>query len=538
MLNDNENSTGMELEAAPPSEEAPARESARTGGDEPSAGNEGTITAGAPGEPEDEPAEVSLEGRRVQLEKKIAEETGEARTEPPAASPVPASGGVYGDPAPGANKKPRISKQAKAFYTVIIGLTVVMIGLFVFECYRRYQETGGLINGTINNFIDSDSIAVNPYSVNPGGSNDPHSSDTDREKPKKTESETSGERVKAPSAESAVNPAAAVLKAKDQPEDIDSADYTARNAYRKVKDAVVYVTVYSNASGVGDDTYKDGNGTGIIISSDGYIITNSHVVNDTKNVGVEILTNDNTTYEAVVVGFDTRTDLAVLKIDGKDLTAAEFVNSDQIEIGQLAFAVGNPAGKNYSNTLTGGLVSALNRTVPTSTLVSYIQTDAAINPGNSGGPLMNSAGQVMGVTTIKIASTDYEGMGFAIPSNTAIEIANSIISTGYVEGRVKLGVMAKSYASYDGANNVIKGIQIQEIMDDSSLKGSDKVQIGDVVTHIEGTATPDFSTWYTQLAKYEAGDTVTLTIYRPPTAGSASKTFDVDVKLVADNEND
>ena len=220
-----------------------------------------------------------------------------------------------------------------------------------------------------------------------------------------------------------------------------------------------------------------------------------------------------------------------MKIDDTGLTAAEFVNSDQIEVGQDAIAVGNPGGVAYSNSLTRGCVSALNRTVSANRLVPYIQTDAAINPGNSGGPLLNSAGQVMGITTIKIANTDYEGMGFAIPSNTVISIANDLIGQGYVANRVRIGIMGMTN-SQDFYSNTPAGITIKEIDADSPFIGTD-TRIGDIITAINGHSVENFSDLYSELGNYNPGDVVRITLYRP-SVGSG-ETVDVEIELLADN---
>ena len=176
-------------------------------------------------------------------------------------------------------------------------------------------------------------------------------------------------------------------------------------------------------------------GTGIVLSEDGYIATNSHVIGDSRSLYyVEVVTNEGTTYEAKVIGYDSRTDLAVLKINAKGLTPAQFCDSEYVEVGQDVIAVGNPGGIEFQNSLTRGVVSALNRELSLSSQVTYIQTDAAINPGNSGGPLCNMYGQVIGINTAKISSSSYEGMGFAIPSRTVKEIVDDLIAKERLAG--------------------------------------------------------------------------------------------------------
>lgn len=510
------------------------------------------------------PAEMSLEGRKAQLEEKISAEIDRQPDPEPQQHAAPNAeigqqyASVYNAPTAAppqgrvrASRPNAMPSGAKAYMILITGLAVVFLIGFVIECGRMFHSTG-LFGGDLDRFLESD-----PFSADDGededtdapntpfggifpfgfGDDDTDESDsdsiddadTDILPPLDSDVETK-KMAQAPDSDTVIDPSAANLAAKNQPDDIDSAEYTARKAYKKVEDSVVNVVVYTSPDYVGDESYRDGTGSGIIVSSDGYIITNSHVINDSKNMGVEIITTSGDSYIATVVGFDPRTDLAVLKINANNLTAVDFVNSDQIEVGQDAIAVGNPGGMAYSNSLTRGCVSALNRTVPTNTMVSYIQTDAAINPGNSGGPLLNSAGQVMGITTVKIANTEYEGMGFAIPSNTVIEIANNLISTGYVSGRVRLGVMAGRYD--DPANN-IKGLQIKSIDDDSPLKNTEARE-GDIIVRLNGESTPTIPALYSILAEYNPGDKVTVTLYREPSVGSAGKTFSVEIELLAD----
>ena len=492
---------------------------------------------------EEDIAEMSLEGRKVQLEEKIS---AEIDRQPEGVMSAPAQPAPYT-----MQKKERASSGARTYIGIIVGLIVVFSVVFGIECARTYKENG-LFGGSLDDILGGGYGSNNPFYPFSGDDEEDDSDpfgmfpfdfedtddygfyDFDEDDTDETETPKNSEKVDAPDESTVIDPNAATLKAEDQPKDIDSANYTARKAYKRVEDSVVNVVVYSGGKEkIGNEAYKEGTGSGIIVSKDGYIITNAHVIENSKEYGVEILI-EGTSYAAAVVGFDSRTDLAVLKINGHDLTAAEFVNSDQIEIGQDALAVGNPGGLEYSNSLTRGCVSALNRTVRSNTLVSYIQTDAAINPGNSGGPLLNSAGQVMGITTIKIASTDYEGMGFAIPSNTVIEIANDLISKGYVAGRVKLGILASAYNEYDPATKKdILGIEIKEIQKDSPLVGTE-VEAGDIITKVDGQSVSDFSTLYSILGEHEDGDKVTLTLYRPPTVGDAGKTYKVEVTLISD----
>ena len=515
-------------------------------------------------EEDEQPAEMSLEGRKTQLEEKVQAQLDRQPGPTAAQSAQPTSAGAYGGYptgnvpysayAPAANAyrapKQKMPQGSKAYIILISGMLVVFTLGFILECTRAFKQNG-LFGGDIDRFLDSDVPfgdddtddedfggfgGLFPFDF---GDSDipeipslPDLPDDDEEEP---DSEAEAKNlVEPPDKRSVIDPEAANLTAKDQPDDIDSVDYTARLAYKKVENSVVNVVVYGQPETVGNDAYKEGTGSGIIVSQDGYIITNSHVIDDTEERGVEIITTRGDSYVAAIVGYDSRTDLAVLKINETGLTPAEFVNSDQIEIGQDALAVGNPGGVAYSNSLTRGCVSALNRTISANRMVSYIQTDAAINPGNSGGPLLNSAGQVMGITTIKIANTDYEGMGFAIPSNTAIEIANSLIAKGYIPGRVKLGITAALYDN--GTLTGIEGILIHSIDTGSPFEGTE-VRPGDVITKIDGKSTATFSDLYSILGEHEPGDEVTVSLYREPSVGDAGKNFKVTISLVADERD-
>ena len=445
-------------------------------------------------------------------------------------------------------KKDRMSSGLKSYLIVIVGLIVIFVAGFIIECVRTYNANGifggenGILSGDWDEYLDTDY----DFGFNFG-------KDKDKEKDKKdkddkddkdedtddifgsisdTDSDQTPENLKEPpSSDSVLKDDDEFLTLSDQPDDIDSGNYTAQKAFKKVENSVVNVMVYDGH--IGDENYSMGTGSGIIVSSDGYIVTNSHVIGDSKSYDVEIITTDGKEYMAAIVGFDSRTDIAVLKISGKDLQAIEFVKTEQIEVGQDAIAVGNPGGVQYSNSLTRGIVSALDRTVSSNKLVPYIQTDAAINPGNSGGPLLNIAGQVMGINTIKIANTNYEGMGFAIPSNVVVSIANDIISKGYVSGRVRIGISGRDSAE-NAAFSTPAGVEIMEIADDSPFKNTE-VAVGDIITGVNGKKVSGFTDLYSEFENFSPGDEVEFSICRPSPVQSNSKEFKVKVKMVADN---
>lgn len=321
------------------------------------------------------------------------------------------------------------------------------------------------------------------------------------------------------------------LELKSQPRDIFTNEaYTAKNSYDKAKESVVGIIAYNDR----ECTEIGSQGTGIIISEDGYIITNSHVIDDSRTRYKVRVTIDNEEYDAQVTGFDSRTDLAVLKIDKTGLNPAEFANSDELQVGQSVVAIGNPGGMSFSNSITQGIVSALDRDVDHGS-ATYIQTDAAINPGNSGGPLLNMDGQVVGITTVKIVNTSYEGMGFAIPSQQAASVIDSIIKYGYVEGRVRIGItgteITSDYASY---YDLPMGIYVASIDEDGPLADTE-LEVGDIITKIDDVEITNFSTMYKELDKHKPGDTVTLTCEYPlDEGGTEYEEYTIDVVLQSD----
>lgn len=312
-----------------------------------------------------------------------------------------------------------------------------------------------------------------------------------------------------------------------------SGEKSAQSAYEKVSDSTVAILTFEDK--ISSEENAEGQGTGIIVSSDGYIVTNSHVIGDSKTAyKYQVINNDGKKYTANVVGYDTRTDLAVLKIKGKNLKPVHFIKKSHLQVGEDIIAVGNPGGLDFQNSLTKGIVSAKDRTLDDST-VSYIQTDAAVNPGNSGGPLCNLYGEVVGITTAKINSATYEGMGFAIPSDTVETVVNNIIRTGYVENRVRLGVVGVAVdETASTALGIPQGILITEISDDGSLaKSSAKPK--NIITKVDGTRVKTFNQVYSVLAKHKVGDKINIEICKVDSDNpSNSKTATISVTLVAD----
>ena len=323
------------------------------------------------------------------------------------------------------------------------------------------------------------------------------------------------------------------MKLESNPKDAKTNDsYTAAKASEKVSDSVVGILCYSgDAPDKADTTTASSQGSGIIFSQDGYVITNAHVIGNSKTAyAIRVVTSDGKEYKAGVVGYDSRTDIAVLKMDdAKGLTPATFGDSSQLEVGQDIIVVGNPGGLDYQNTTTKGVISALDRKLSTSSLTKYIQTDAAINPGNSGGPLVNYYGQVVGITTSKIVSETYEGMGFAIPSQTVKNIVDTLVKNGYVEGRVKIGISGIAVTSEQASNyNIPQGIYVQSIVSGGPCDGT-SLKEGDIITEVDGETITSFADVYAILETHKPGDKIKVKYY-----SSSSGDGEVEITLQED----
>lgn len=280
-----------------------------------------------------------------------------------------------------------------------------------------------------------------------------------------------------------------------------------------VYDKVVKSTVAITVSYTGEGT--DSSGTGIIATSDGYIITNAHVVLNTKSVLVTVTTYDGQRYDAVVVGMDRTTDLAVIKTNDYGFAPAEFGDAGELSIGEWVLAIGNPGGERFASSLTRGIVSGLDRAVErySENGMTFIQTDAAINPGNSGGPLVNLYGQVVGINSSKIVTDGYEGMGFAIPVSKAKDIIDQLLSGGYVEGRVRLGISGYDLGDEAAFYGLPRGFMIASIDEDSSFAGTE-AQVEDIIIAIDGETVEELQDISNLLLRYSPGDQVTVTLYR------------------------
>ncbi len=273
---------------------------------------------------------------------------------------------------------------------------------------------------------------------------------------------------------------------------------------------------------------ESGSATGIVMSADGYIITNWHcVVNENTQEPfprIDVTLYNGTVYErATIIGADSSTDLAVIKVNANNLKPAQFGDSDNLQLGDKVVALGNAGGLGWS--ATQGIVSGLARDVyeDTGYAIKCLQVDAAINPGNSGGPLFNAAGQVIAVNSAKIIAEEYEGLGFSIPINEAKTIIDDLLKNGYVTGRVSLGIRGQTYS-----DAYYRGFLIYSIDDDSTLKNT-SAQAGDLITEVDGEMVENYAQLRSVLAKHKVGDTVTLTLLRSSNRRVESLT--VTVKL-------
>lgn len=279
---------------------------------------------------------------------------------------------------------------------------------------------------------------------------------------------------------------------------------------------------YSQDPSQDSETVEQGSGSGIIISDDGYIVTNQHVIDGATEV--EVVLNTGTTYKAEIVGQDEKTDLAVLKItpENETLTAAVLGDSTTVEVGELAVAIGNPMGMEFSGSVTAGIISAVNRTMTIDNRTyNLIQTDAAINSGNSGGALINQYGEVIGINSVKLSSEGVEGMGFAIAISEAKPIINDLMQSGHVTGRPLVGI---------GITETRYGLFISSIQEGSGAEEAG-LQVNDMILEVDGQKVTSTSEVNEIRDAKKPGDYLTFKILRE------SETMEISVKLTEESGN-
>ena len=296
--------------------------------------------------------------------------------------------------------------------------------------------------------------------------------------------------------------------------------------YEKAIDSVVSISCQSRAGA--------SSGTGVVLSQDGYLVTNCHVVEDAASV--EVLFSNGQTCAASIVGTDPLSDLAVLYVSATGLTPAEFGDSSALRVGDAVVAIGDPLGVELRGTMTDGIVSAINRDIASGgRTMTLIQTNAALNSGNSGGPLLNCYGQVIGINTMKIGDNmsiaGVEGLGFAIPSTTVKEIVDQLIANGFVSGRPALGITGQDISSFDQLYyRLPQGVYITAVSEgsDAAAKG---IHPGDILLQLNGQRITGTESLTSALYAYDAGDSVSLVLYR------SGRQYNVDVKLEQSQPN-
>ena len=297
------------------------------------------------------------------------------------------------------------------------------------------------------------------------------------------------------------------------PEAVDnisqSGGLSLQDIYADCINSVVSITC-SSSSG-------SSSGTGVVLAANGYIVTNYHVVENAKAITVQL--SDDRQFRASLVGGDKTSDLAVLYVDAQDLNPAQFGDSEDLRVGDAVCAIGDPLGAELRGTMTNGIVSAINRDITTNgRTMTLIQTNAALNSGNSGGPLINCYGQVIGINTMKIgdymSSAGVEGLGFAIPSTTVVDVVSQLIDQGYVSGRPWLGFTGEPVSSlYQYYYRLPAGMFITEVTPGSNadLQG---LESGDILISLDGKTVTTAEELTTALYSYEVGDTIEAVIYR------------------------
>jgi len=306
-----------------------------------------------------------------------------------------------------------------------------------------------------------------------------------------------------------------------------------QNIYHAVSDKAMPSVVGITTTTISTDnifaipTQSEGVGTGVIVDSKGYILTNSHVVSDGQAADVKVLFNDGSTTQGKVLWNDAKLDLAIVKVDKTGLTAAELGDSDKVRVGDIAIAIGNPLGLEFQKSVTQGIISGLDRSIQTEkeTMTGLMQTDASINPGNSGGPLLNEKGQVVGINSAKVSSA--EGIGFSIPINTAKPIIEQVIKSGNFE-KVTLGIKGLDVTTFETATGTDlaadEGVYIAEVVQNTPAQKAG-IQTGDVIVKIGDTETPTMTDLNKALYKFKSGQSTKITLNR------SGKEITVDVKF-------
>lgn len=437
-------------------------------------------------------------------------------------APYPERSGYSGDirenpyerPAEPVQTTPRKNKVNRGLIVVIIVLSALLIGSVGGIIYLTFSQNHSGNSQKSSNNIGNAPIVENPFD-NDGGmpsvpkTTNPQAQHKESDYSDKVQADYRG------------------VELKELPGDKDDKKYDTKYAISQADKSVVSVMCYLE-----DENDVTSQGSGIVLTADGYVVTNAHVIGNSKQLySVKIVDADGVKYSAGIVGFDSRTDIAVLKMDdAKNLKAAQFGNSDTLKQGDDIVIIGAPGGVDFNNSTTRGIVSALNRDASKKNIVKYIQTDAAINPGNSGGPAVNIYGQVIGIASAKIVDEKYEGMGFCIPTASAKKIIDDLMKNGYVSGRVKIGISGLALGSDEAqAAGISGGIYINDVTPDGPCDKAG-VKAGEVVTAFDGKNIKSFSEIYELLEEHKPGDKVKIKLYNDET----KKEREVDITLQED----
>lgn len=298
--------------------------------------------------------------------------------------------------------------------------------------------------------------------------------------------------------------------------------YTNKQIYQMVSPSVVGIVT------------PKADGSGIIMSADGYIITNAHVL-ENSNGDIKVFLSTGEYVNATLVGTDVQTDLAVIKVSAPNLKPANFGKSADLEIGDRILAIGNPGGVKFSSSLSVGWVSGLNRVLSDTKLgysLAVIQVNASINPGNSGGALINAYGQVVGINSSKISATDYEGMGFAIPIDDAMPLIEDLIKNGRITGRAMLGISVSEINDFTARfNGVPMGIHVRDVSTNQSVTDAG-IMVGDIITNVGGRDVSTLGEVAYVLKSYKPGDTIDVKVYRVGNGYNTGTTFTAKITLV------
>lgn len=303
----------------------------------------------------------------------------------------------------------------------------------------------------------------------------------------------------------------------------------AEDIYSMAVNQVVGVNSEAKTNIFGQSTASAVSGSGFIVSADGYIVTNYHVIEYADQYGytLTVMLHDGKPYPAKIVGYEQDNDIAVIKIDATGLSAATIGDNKKMKVGDKVYAIGNPLGE-LDYTMTNGIVSALDRVIQVdeSTSINMFQIDAAVNAGNSGGPLYNSKGEVIGIVSAKYASTGIEGLGFAIPINDAMNIVNQLITNGHVVGKASMGITVRTVTSAAAEYyNLAVGAYVLSVQPGSCAEKAG-FKVGDIITKLGDTAVTSADTLKTAKKNFKAGDTTTVVISREGKELSLSITFD------------